>query len=60
MADRNEHTLNPQILENFRALYLANAPRLMSYASKYVDGYTAEDIVQEVFLKESHTSCYLF
>lgn len=51
MADRNEHTLNPQILENFRALYLANAPRLMSYASKYVDGYTAEDIVQEVFLK---------
>lgn len=35
----------------FRELYKANAPILIFYAGKYVDMPTAEDLVQDVFLK---------
>jgi len=32
-------------LDKFKLLYLENAPRLIFYASKYVDSDTAEDLV---------------
>ena len=31
-------------LDKFKLLYLENAPRLIFYASKYVDSDTAEDV----------------
>ena len=34
-------------LDKFKLLYLENAPRLIFYASKYVDSDTAEDLVHE-------------
>lgn len=41
---------NPE-LARFKRLYLENAPRLIGYASKYVDEVVAEDLVQDVFIK---------
>lgn len=38
-------------LDKFKLLYLENAPRLIFYASKYVDGDTAEDLVHDIFIK---------
>lgn len=38
-------------LDEFKKLYISAAPKLIYFASKYVDLATAEDIVQEVFLK---------
>lgn len=35
----------------FKDLYKTNAPKLIFYASKYVDATTAEDLVQDIFLK---------
>ncbi len=35
-------------LDKFKLLYLENAPRLIFYASKYVDSDTAEDLVQDL------------
>ena len=32
-------------------MYLENAPRLIFYASKYVDSDTAEDLVHDIFIK---------
>jgi RNA polymerase sigma-70 factor (ECF subfamily) len=40
-----------KILELFGTLYKKNAPILISYAAKFVDTDTAEDLVQDVFLK---------
>jgi RNA polymerase sigma-70 factor (ECF subfamily) len=40
-----------EILELFRALYKKNAPVLIAYAVKFTDSSTAEDIVQDIFLK---------
>ena len=34
-------------LDKFKLLYLENAPRLIFYASKYVDSDTAEDLAKE-------------
>ena len=39
-------------LDKFKLLYLENAPRLIFYASKYVDSDTAEDLVHDIFIKE--------
>ena len=38
-------------LDKFKLLYLENAPRLIFYASKYVDSDTAEDLVHDIFIK---------
>ncbi|WP_297904872.1 RNA polymerase sigma-70 factor [uncultured Parabacteroides sp.] len=38
-------------LDKFKLLYLENAPRLIFYASKYVDEDTAEDLVHDIFIK---------
>ena len=38
-------------LDKFKLLYLENAPRLIFYASKYVDSDTAEDLVHDIFTK---------
>ena len=38
-------------LNKFKLLYLENAPRLIFYASKYVDSDTAEDLVHDIFIK---------
>ncbi|MDR1335251.1 MAG: RNA polymerase sigma-70 factor [Tannerella sp.] len=40
-----------EILESFRTLYKKEAPVLISYAARYTDAGTAEDIVQDIFLK---------
>ena len=38
-------------LIQFKELYKSNAPMLIFYAGKYVNAITAEDLVQDVFLK---------
>lgn len=35
----------------FKALYLENMPGLIRYACNYVDEHTAEDLVQDLFIK---------
>lgn len=47
-------------LIQFRDLYKANAPGLIFYAGKYVDTTTAEDLVQDVFLKIWQKRMFLF
>lgn len=47
-------------LIQFRELYKANAPILIFYAGKYVDLTTAEDLVQDVFLKIWQKRTFLF
>lgn len=37
--------------EHFKAFYLEYAGELIFFARKFVDNYTAEDIVQDIFLK---------
>ena len=37
--------------EHFKDSYLQKAPSLISFARKFVDVFTAEDIVHDVFLK---------
>ena len=37
--------------EHFKNFYLQKAPSLISFARKFVDVFTAEDIVHDVFLK---------
>lgn len=44
----------------FRELYKANAPILIFYAGKYVDMSTAEDLVQDVFLRVWQKKTFLF
>ncbi len=38
-------------LIQFKELYKSNAPMLIFYAGKYVNAITAEDLVQDVFVK---------
>ena len=38
-------------LIQFKELYKSIAPMLIFYAGKYVNAVTAEDLVQDVFLK---------
>ncbi|MDR1938687.1 MAG: RNA polymerase sigma-70 factor [Tannerellaceae bacterium] len=47
----NEPRKEEEILTLFEALYKKNAPLLISYAARFVDSGTAEDLVQNIFLK---------
>ena len=47
-------------LKHFKEIYIDTAPKLIYYAYRYVDSSTAEDIVQDVFLKIWHKNSYLF
>ena len=38
-------------LDKFKLLYLENAPRLIFYASRYVDSDTAVALVHDLFIK---------
>jgi RNA polymerase sigma-70 factor (ECF subfamily) len=49
-----------EILEQFKALYKKNAPILTFYAAKFVDTATAEDLVQDVFLKIWNKRSFVF
>lgn len=40
-----------QCSDNFRSLYVSKAPDLIRFAFRFVDRYSAEDIVQDAFLK---------
>jgi len=51
---------NNDILERFKALYERNAPVLIFYAAKFVDADTAEDLVQDVFLKIWNRRSFIF
>jgi RNA polymerase sigma-70 factor (ECF subfamily) len=48
MKKQKEETI---FTEHFRAFYLQYAGELMFFARKFVDIYTAEDIVHDIFLK---------
>jgi RNA polymerase sigma-70 factor (ECF subfamily) len=47
----NESLNDCEVQDKFRALYKSYATALMFYATKFVDKTTAEDLVQDVFLK---------
>ena len=47
-------------LIQFKELYKSNAPMLIFYAGKYVNAITAEDLVQDVFLKIWQKRTFLF
>ena len=47
-------------LIQFKELYKSNAPMLIFYAAKYVNAITAEDLVQDVFLKVWQKRTFLF
>lgn len=47
-------------LIRFRELYNSKAPLLIFYAGKYVDTVTAEDLVQDVFLKVWQKKVFVF
>lgn len=47
----NDYVAGKLELDKFKLLYLENAPRLIFYASRYVDGDTAEDLVHDIFIK---------
>ncbi|MDR2498936.1 MAG: RNA polymerase sigma-70 factor [Tannerellaceae bacterium] len=49
-----------EILEIFGTLYKKFAPVLISYASRFVDSGTAEDLVQDIFLKAWHKHSFIF
>jgi RNA polymerase sigma-70 factor (ECF subfamily) len=49
-----------EILDMFRTLYKKNAPVLISYAVKFADSDTAEDIVQDIFLKIWNKRSFIF
>ena len=44
----------------FKELYKSIAPMLIFYAGKYVNAVTAEDLVQDVFLKVWQKRTFLF
>ncbi|MDR2496424.1 MAG: RNA polymerase sigma-70 factor [Tannerellaceae bacterium] len=48
------------ILEVFGTLYKKFAPVLISYASRFVDSGTAEDLVQDIFLKAWNKHSFIF
>ena len=41
----------PDVLGQFEELYKVYAPRLIYYAGRYVDSDTAEDLVQDIYMK---------
>lgn len=47
-------------LIQFKELYKSIAPKLIFYAGKYVNAVTAEDLVQDVFLKVWQKRTFLF
>lgn len=47
----NKSLKDKEMLEVFRTLYKTEAPVLISYAARFTDADTAEDIVQDIFLK---------
>lgn len=47
----SNYTMLSYELQKFRALYLEHTPGLIYYACKYVDKDTAEDLVQDVFVR---------
>jgi RNA polymerase sigma-70 factor (ECF subfamily) len=48
------------IVEQFRTLYKKNAPVLIFFAARFVDTATAEDLVQDVFLKLWNKRSFIF
>jgi RNA polymerase sigma-70 factor (ECF subfamily) len=49
--DMNKSPKDKELLEIFRALYKKEAPVLISYAAGFTNADTAEDVVQDIFLK---------
>lgn len=49
-----------QELSRFREIYKENAHKLIFYACKYVDTTTAEDLVQDVFLRIWQKRAFVF
>lgn len=49
-----------KILDRFRELYMSYGPTLIFHAGKYVDPTTAEDLVQDVFLKIWQKKAFIF
>ena len=41
----------PDVIEKYKRLYLENAKSLIRFACRFVDRYSAEDIVQDAFIK---------
>jgi len=56
----NEPHKEEQIFDQFKGLYKKNAPMLIFFAGKFVDPATAEDIVQDVFLKIWNKRAFVF
>lgn len=50
---------NKELIQ-FKELYKSTAPMLIFYAGKYVDNATAEDLVQDVFLKIWQKRAFVF
>ncbi len=48
------------MFDQFRTLYKKNAPLLIYYACKFVDQKTAEDLVQDIFLKIWYKKTFIF
>ncbi|MDR3268512.1 MAG: RNA polymerase sigma-70 factor [Tannerella sp.] len=47
-------------IERFKALYTKYAPALIAYAARFVDTGTAEDLVQDIFLKVWDKRAFIF
>jgi RNA polymerase sigma-70 factor (ECF subfamily) len=58
--EMNEPLREQDLLDKFRALYKKYAPGLISYAAGLVGAVTAEDLVQDVFLKIWNRRSFLF
>ncbi|MDD4590676.1 MAG: RNA polymerase sigma-70 factor [Parabacteroides sp.] len=56
---KRQETENNEMIQ-FEHLYKTNAPRLIFYAEKYVDSDTAEDLVQDIFIKIWEKRTFLF
>ncbi|GHV21791.1 hypothetical protein FACS1894174_05660 [Bacteroidia bacterium] len=49
--DREIIGLSGGNIETFRIIFNREAPLLRAFAGKFVDHFTAQDIIQDVFLK---------
>jgi RNA polymerase sigma-70 factor (ECF subfamily) len=56
----NEPLKDHELLGKFQVLYKNYAPVLIFYAAKFVDPPTAEDLVQDVFLKIWNRRSFIF
>jgi RNA polymerase sigma-70 factor (ECF subfamily) len=56
----NKTLKDEDILNIFRLLYKKEAPVMISYAARYTDPDTAEDIVQDIFLKIWNKRSFIF